>query len=270
MSWVGMGENILDEVVTVLITGDVDQWDSRTVKATLADTVKVTTKEINTTDLEALLNDLGGELVHTVFGSIANDMVDGTAAISWGTMLTDVLDAPVAKLAMSHDVDATENLLDARALMFVNWHSNGGTENTHLVFLKTVLKYILNNQAASLTKSNFMPHAAKSFVNILHDLRRRLGPAKLKQLLPDMASIAVNNSLWNTAKKLMDHDCLVIFRNRIKRLLNDMAAESIHREVQSVASNGLSNLDDLFRSSVLEAALNQEVTKAIDHQWISL
>jgi len=145
-----------------------------------------------------------------------------------------------------------------------------GFECTRLVFLQAVLKDVLNNQATSLTKSNLVPHAAKSLIDILHNLGRGLGPAKLKKLLPDMASITVNNSLWNTTKEFMDHDCLVIFRNRIESLLNDVAAESIHRQVQSVASNGLSDLDDLFRSSVLEAALNQEVTKAIDHQWISL
>jgi hypothetical protein len=145
-----------------------------------------------------------------------------------------------------------------------------GFECTYLVFLQTVLKDVLNNQATSLTKSDLVPHAAKSLINILHDLGRGFGPAKLKKLLPDMTSIAVNNSLWNTTKEFMNHDCLVVFRNRIESLLNDVTTESIHGQVQSVTSNGLSNLDDLFWSSVLEAALNQEVAKAIDHQWISL
>ena len=115
-----------------------------------------------------------------------------------------------------------------------------------------------------------MPHTPESLIDIFHDLRRRLGPAKLEQLLPDMTSVSMNNSLRNATKKLMNHDSLVVFRNRIKCLLNDMATESIHGEVQSVASNGFSNLDDLFRSSMLEATLNQEVSEAIDHQWIGL
>jgi hypothetical protein len=38
-----MGENVLDEVVTILITGNVDQWDSRPIMTTLANTVKVVT-----------------------------------------------------------------------------------------------------------------------------------------------------------------------------------------------------------------------------------
>jgi hypothetical protein len=43
-------------------------------------------------------------------------MVDGAAAISWCTMLTDVLDAPVTKLAMRNDVNASKDLFNAWAL----------------------------------------------------------------------------------------------------------------------------------------------------------
>jgi hypothetical protein len=124
MSRVGMRENVLDEVVTILITGDVDQWDSRTIRTTIGDTGKVALKEIDTTNLEALLNDLGGELVHAVLGSIANDMFGGTAAISWGSMLTDMLNAPISKLAMGDNVDASKDLLNARALTVVSRQSN--------------------------------------------------------------------------------------------------------------------------------------------------
>jgi hypothetical protein len=67
----------------------------------------------------------------------------------------------------------------------------------------------------------------------------------------------MDDSLWDTTKKLMNHDGLVILWNRVKCLLNDVAAERIHGKVQGVASDGLSNLDDLFGSSVLEAALDQ-------------
>ena len=119
-------------------------------------------------------------------------------------------------------------------------------------------------------RANLMPHSAKSFIDIFHDLRRRFGPAKLEKLLPDMASISMNYSLWNTTKKLMNHDSLVVFRDGIECFLDDVTAESIHGEVQSVTPNGFSNLDNLLRNSVFKAALNQEVAKAIDHQWIGL
>jgi hypothetical protein len=63
-------------------------------------------------------------LVHAVLGSIANDMFGGTAAISWGSMLTDMLNAPISKLAMGDNVDAGKNLLNARALTVVSRQSN--------------------------------------------------------------------------------------------------------------------------------------------------
>jgi hypothetical protein len=113
---VGVGQNILDEVVAVLVTRNVDQGNARTVKATLADAVKVTTKEINTANLEAFLDHLGGELIHAILGGIADDMVNCPAAISWGTVLANVLDAPVSKLAMGNNVNASKHLFDARAL----------------------------------------------------------------------------------------------------------------------------------------------------------
>jgi len=113
---VGVCENVLDEIVAVLVTGDVDQWNAWTIKTTLTDTIKVAAEEVDTTNLEALLNDLRCKLVHAVLRGIANNMVDGSAAISWGTMLTDMLDAPVAKLAMSNNINALQDFLNARAL----------------------------------------------------------------------------------------------------------------------------------------------------------
>jgi len=115
-----------------------------------------------------------------------------------------------------------------------------------------------------------MPHATKSFIDVLHDLRWRLGPAKFKELLPDVAGVAMNDCLWDATKKLVNHDGFVVLGDRIKSLLNDMAAKCIHGKIQCVSSDGLSDLDDLFRSSVLEATLNQEVSETIHHQWIGL
>ena len=116
MLWVGVSENVLDEIVAVLVAGDVDQWNAGAIETTLTDTIQVATEEVDAANLEALLNDLRSKLVHAVLRGIANDMVDGPAAISWGTMLADVLDAPIAELAMSNDINACQNLLDARAL----------------------------------------------------------------------------------------------------------------------------------------------------------
>ena len=68
----------------------------------------------------------------------------------------------------------------------------------------------------------------------------------------------------------MNHNCLVILRNDVERLLNDMAAESIHAQAQGIATDCIGNGDDLFRCAMLEAALDQEVAESIDHQRIGL
>ena len=99
---------------------------------------------------------------------------------------------------------------------------------TDLVLLKAVLKDILDNQAASLAERNFVPHALERLIDVSHDLRRRLRPSQLEQLLPNMACVAVNNSLRDATEKLVDHNCLVVLGNRVKSLLDDMAAESVH------------------------------------------
>jgi hypothetical protein len=115
-----------------------------------------------------------------------------------------------------------------------------------------------------------VPHTTEGLVDILHNLRRRLGPAKLEKLLPDVASIAMDDGLRDTAKELMDHNGLVVLGDRVKGLLNHMTAKGIHGEVQGIASNGLSNLDDLFRSTMFEATLDQEIAEAVDLDSVSI
>jgi hypothetical protein len=122
---VGMGKDVLNQVISILITSNIDQGDSRTIQTTLANTIKVATQEISTANFEALLNDLGGELVHAILGCVTNDMINCSTSVRRGTMLTDMLDAPVAKLAMCNDVDTSKNLFDARALWYlVSWCQN--------------------------------------------------------------------------------------------------------------------------------------------------
>lgn len=43
-------------------------------------------------------------------------MVNGPAAVGGKSMLADMLNAPIAKLAMSNDIDAGQNFFNARAL----------------------------------------------------------------------------------------------------------------------------------------------------------
>ena len=96
---------------------------------------------------------------------------------------------------------------------------------THLVFLKTILKDVLDNQAASLTKGNFMPHSVEGFIDILHDLGGSVPPSKLEKFLPHVTSVAMDNCFGDPAEELVNHDGLVLFRNRVKRLLYNMATK---------------------------------------------
>lgn len=130
---IAVGEDVLDEVVSELVASNyehvsirtskaresrltVDQGHAGTVGTTFADALQVLVQEVGVTNLQALLNHLGGILIGAVLSCEAKDVVNGTAAIGRGTMLADVLNAPVAELAMSNHIDASEDFVDARTL----------------------------------------------------------------------------------------------------------------------------------------------------------
>lgn len=113
---IGMGQDVLNEIIAILVAGNVDQRNPRTVETTLADSVKVAAEKLGASDLKAFLNDLGSELIHGILRSVSNDMINGTAAVRRGTMFANMLDAPVAKLAVRHDVDVGKDFLNAWAL----------------------------------------------------------------------------------------------------------------------------------------------------------
>ena len=113
---VGVGKDVLDQVVSVLVAGDVNQRDSGTIDPALAHAVEVPGQEIDATDLETLFHNLGGVLIHAVLGCESDDMINRTASVLWSTMFAYVLDAPVTKLAMGDDVDAGQYLFDTGPL----------------------------------------------------------------------------------------------------------------------------------------------------------
>lgn len=85
-------------------------------------------------------------------------------------MFADVLDTPIAKLTVSDNVNACKNLFNAGTLTSVSKSASDWGWKAHLVFLKTVLKDVLNYEATSFTQSNLVPHTLQSFVDKLHDL----------------------------------------------------------------------------------------------------
>lgn len=76
----------------------------------------------------------------------------------------------------------------------------------------------------------------------------------------------MDHRLRDATKELMNHDSLVLFWNTIECLLYNMATEGIHAQHQSVATDGLSYLDDLLLGAMLEASLDQEVSESIHHE----
>ncbi len=131
-----MSEDVLDQVIAVLIAGDcecpltdnkqdqaaltVNQRNARPVLTPLAHTLEIAFEEIGATNLQAFLHYLGSELVHAVLGSVTKYMIDRPAPVVRGPMLADVLDAPVAKLAVSYDIDILQYFFDARTLSEVS------------------------------------------------------------------------------------------------------------------------------------------------------
>lgn len=218
------------------------------------DDSEVAIEELNATNLEALLDDLGSKLIDAVAVGVDQDVIDDTTFVGWRAMLAEMLDAPVTELTMSNEINAGDHFFDCRTLLF----------------LDAVLEDVLNDQTASLTESNLMPHALESFVDLEHDLRRFTRPAKLEQLLPDMACIAVDDSIRDASEQLADHVGFVVFRDRVKGLLDNVTAECIHAEGKHVSMNGVGNRDDLLRCAMFEAALNEEVAEAVDHERICL
>jgi hypothetical protein len=63
---VGVHQDPLDEVIAVLVASNVDEWDAWTIGMRSGDDSEITFQEFRSTDLQALLDHLGGELVNAV------------------------------------------------------------------------------------------------------------------------------------------------------------------------------------------------------------
>ena len=79
--WVGVGENVLDKVVTELVASNVDEWHAWTLWASLTHTIEVAIQEVCAADLQAFLNNFGGELVHAVFSRKTNHVVNSAGTV---------------------------------------------------------------------------------------------------------------------------------------------------------------------------------------------
>ena len=83
----------------------IDQGHPRSVSTACANAAKIAIKEFGPSYLQAFLNDFGGELIDAVVNRPMENMLNGTALIVGSTMLTDMLDTPIPKLAMGKGVN---------------------------------------------------------------------------------------------------------------------------------------------------------------------
>lgn len=140
----------------------------------------------------------------------------------------------------------------------------------YLLILDAVFENVLDDKTASFAQGYFVPHSLESFIDFSHDLGRFTTPAEFEELLPDVAGIAVDDGFGDATKQFVHHDGFVLLRNTVECLLNNVATEWVHAEAEGIATDRICDGNDLFRSAMFEAALDQEISKTVDHQRISL
>jgi hypothetical protein len=113
---VGIHQDPLNQVVAVLIPGNVDEWDARTIWMRSGNDAEVTFKELHATDLEALFDNFGSELIDTVAVGIAKDMVNDSALVWRGAVLAEMLNTPISKLPVGDEINVVDDFFDGRAL----------------------------------------------------------------------------------------------------------------------------------------------------------
>lgn len=106
----------LYKIIAILVAGNINQWDTCAVLTYLTNPIQVAAKEIGSPNFEALFDYLGRKLVRRILGSVSNHMVNSSASIGRPAVLANVLDAPVAKLAVCDDVNVGQHLFDTGTL----------------------------------------------------------------------------------------------------------------------------------------------------------
>lgn len=79
----------------------INQRHPRSISTTSTHARKITIQKFRAAYLQTFLYNFRGKLVHTVVNCPKKDMFNGAAPIVRGTMLADMLNAPIAKLSMS-------------------------------------------------------------------------------------------------------------------------------------------------------------------------
>jgi hypothetical protein len=106
----------LDQIVSVLISGDVDQRDAWTIRVSRGDDSEVAIQKLDAADLEAFLNHLRRELINAVAVGVCQNMINDTPLVWRRTMLAQMLNTPVAELSMGDKINVGDDFLNGRTL----------------------------------------------------------------------------------------------------------------------------------------------------------
>ena len=115
---VGIHQNPLYQIVAVLVTGNINQRNARTIWVCGSDDTKVALEELSTANLQALLYNLGGKLTNAVSVGIAKDVVHDSALVWRGAVLAEMLDTPVSELPVGDEVDVCDDFFNGGALEY--------------------------------------------------------------------------------------------------------------------------------------------------------
>lgn len=113
----GIVQYPLHKIVAILVTRDINQRNSGPIQSAFTYAVEIAAQELAATNLQTLFHHFGRKLIGAVFGRISDDVVNGPATVRRCPVLANVLNAPIAKLAMSHDINVGKNFLDTGALI---------------------------------------------------------------------------------------------------------------------------------------------------------
>lgn len=80
----------------------------------------------------------------------------------------------------------------------------------------------------------------------------------------------MHHGFWDPSKQFTDHSCLEFLWNTIECLLDNMTSECVHTQGHCVTPNGRRYAVNLILRSMLEAPLNKEISKSINHQLVCL
>lgn len=80
-------QNPLNQIVAVLVSRDVNEWYTRTIRMSGGDNSEISLQEFNSANLQTFFDNLRGELIYAVAVGIGKNVVNDTTLVRRRTML---------------------------------------------------------------------------------------------------------------------------------------------------------------------------------------